>query len=102
MDLKSSAEELEKMNEACQTWGPERPRVKEEEPVMGGDLEVAETDELQDNSDGVSGWLHAHVHTCVYARTHMHVHTCTYMCLRTYTHTHAHARDFFSSLLNSM
>lgn len=54
LDIPTSAEEKEKLDDACETWGPERPRTTfEQETVSGTSYDEGDADEM-DNSDGVS------------------------------------------------
>lgn len=54
LDIPSTADEEEKLDEACQIWGPERPRTTfEQETATGTSYDEGSADEM-DNSDGVS------------------------------------------------
>jgi hypothetical protein len=54
LDIPASMDEKEKLDDACETWGPERPRTTfEQETAAGTSYDEGDADEM-DNSDGVS------------------------------------------------
>lgn len=55
LDVPGSETEKEKLEVACETWGPERPRTSfEQETAAGTSYDEGDAADEMDNSDGVS------------------------------------------------